>query len=50
LWKSGGSFVDPGTDAYEQQYPERTLKNLKKKALALGFDLVAKPTAPECVS
>lgn len=50
LWKFGGSFVDPGTDAYEQQYQERTLKNLKKKALALGFDLVAKPTAPECVS
>lgn len=50
LWKSGGSFVDPGTDAYEQQYQERTLKNLKKKTLALGFDLVAKPTGPECVS
>lgn len=50
LWTSGGTFVDPGKDAYEQQYQERTIKNLKKKASALGFDLIAKPATPECVS
>lgn len=50
LWTSGGSYVDPGMDAYERQHQERVVRNLKKKALTLGFDLVAKPPAPECVS
>lgn len=50
LGKSAEPYVDPGIDSYEQQYQERVVKNLQKKALALGFDLVAKPTAPECVS
>ena len=50
LWTSGQSYVDPGVDAYEQQYQERTLKNLKKKALALGFDLVPATPTPEGVS
>lgn len=50
LWRSGDSYVDPGMEAYECQYQERVVKNLKKKALALGFDLVPQPSAPECVS
>ena len=50
LWTSGGSYLDPGLQAYERQHQERLVKNLKKKALALGFDLVAKPATPECVS
>ncbi|UBF23854.1 IS110 family transposase [Kovacikia minuta CCNUW1] len=50
LWTSGEAFVDPGMETYEQQDQERVVKNLKKKARALGFDLVAKPAAPECVS
>jgi hypothetical protein len=37
-------------DAYEQKYQEQALKNLKKKALALGFDLVASTPVPEGVS
>jgi hypothetical protein len=37
---SGAAFTDPGVDAYEQRYQERIVKNLKKKAHALGFDLV----------
>ena len=28
----------------------RVVKNLKKNALALGFDLIAQPTAPEYIS
>jgi transposase len=43
LWTSGAAFVDPGVDAYEQRYHERIVNNLKKKAHALGFDLVAQP-------
>lgn len=43
-------MVDPGMDAYERRHRERVVKTLKKKALALGFDLVAHPVASECVS
>ncbi len=50
LWTSGDAFVDPGIDADEQQYQERVVKNLKKKARALGFDLIPQTTSPECVS
>ena len=50
LWKSGGSYRDPGIGAYERQQQERAVKNLQKKAIALGFDLIAKPPSPECVS
>ncbi|MBE9168613.1 hypothetical protein IQ238_14215, partial [Pleurocapsales cyanobacterium LEGE 06147] len=31
---------DPGIDAYEQQYQQRVLKNLQRKADQLGFELV----------
>lgn len=41
LWTSGTAFADPGIDAYEERYHERIINNLKKKAHALGFDLVA---------
>jgi transposase len=50
LWTSGGTYVDPGMNTYEQQHQERVLKNLKKKAQSLGFDLVAQPTISACVS
>jgi transposase len=40
LWKNGDSYQDPGVDAYEQQYRQRTLKYLEKKAQTLGFELV----------
>jgi transposase len=50
LWTSGQSYVDPGMAADEQKYQEQRVKNLKKKALDLGFDLVPKSSAPECVS
>lgn len=37
-------YQDPGQDYYEQQYQDRVVKNLKRKAQALGFDLVPQPT------
>jgi transposase len=37
-------YVYPGQDYYEQQYRERVLKNLKRKAQSLGMDLV--PSQP----
>jgi transposase len=33
-------FRDPGRDFYEQQYRDRVIKNLKRKAKTLGLELV----------
>lgn len=40
LWTSGEHYTDPGIDAYEQQYLDRILKNLKIKAQAFGLELI----------
>lgn len=37
-------YKDPGQDYYQQKYQERIIKNLKRKAEALGFDLVPQPS------
>lgn len=50
LWTSGADYHDPGVSYYEQRYQEQLVKGLRKKAQSLGFDLVAQPTATECVS
>ncbi len=50
LWTSGNAYVDPGIDAYEQQYRERILKNLKKKAQAFGLELIPTSDPTQCVS
>ena len=42
LWTTREAYIDPGADYYEQQYRERMVNNLKKKAISLGFELVAK--------
>jgi transposase len=39
----GMDYQDPGADQYEQQYKERAIKNLRRKAADFGFTL-------ECVS
>ncbi len=40
LWLDGGIYIDPGVDAYEQQYRQRVINNLQRKAKNLGFELV----------
>jgi transposase len=50
LWTSGDAYTDPGIDAYEQQYRDRILKNLKKKAQAFGLELIPISNPTECVS
>ncbi len=40
LWTSKQSYQDRGADYYEQQYRQRVIKNLSKKAQSLGFQLV----------
>ncbi len=43
LWTTRQAYSDPGADYYQQQYRQRMVNNLKKKALSLGFELVAQP-------
>ncbi len=50
LWTSGDAYTDPGIDAYEQQYRDRILKNLKKKAQAFGLELIPISNPTQCVS
>lgn len=50
LWTSGDAYFAPGIDAYEQQYQDRMLKSLKKKAQAFGLELIPISNATECVS
>lgn len=50
LWTTAEEYTDPGANYYEQQYQQRILKNLSKKAQALGFSLVPQPSMTEDVS
>ena len=40
MLKHGTAYVDQGQDYYEQQYQDRIMKNLKKRAAQMGFVLV----------
>ena len=44
LWRNGGTYNDPGITYYEQRYQEQIVKGLRKKAQAMGFELVATPS------
>jgi len=44
LWNSSGTYNDLGVNYYEQRYQQQIVKGLRKKAQALGFDLVAAPS------
>ena len=50
LLKNGTLFEEAGAEVYEQRYRDRVLRNLKRKANALGFLLVEKPELAESVS
>jgi len=48
LWKNGGAYHDLGAHYYEQKYKERILKNMKRRAKQLGFEITLIPlTEPE---
>jgi len=40
MLKHGTEYVDQGQDYYEQQYQDRVMKNLKRRAAQMGFALV----------
>jgi transposase len=50
LLKYRVAYVDPGEAYYEQQYRQRTIRNLKRKAASLGFVLAAADSHPNYVS
>lgn len=50
MLKNRTAYVDPGVTYYEQQYRDRTIRNLKRKAAAMGLELVPVPAQPESVS
>jgi transposase len=43
LLKHGGSYVERGAEHYENQYRNRMIFNLKKRAKRLGYELVTMP-------
>ena len=40
MLRDGTAYVDAGQQAYEQQYRDRVLTNLQRKAKAFGYQLV----------
>ena len=40
MLRYGTTYVDAGQQAYEQQYRDRVLTNLQRKARAFGYQLV----------
>jgi phosphohistidine phosphatase SixA len=50
LIKHGEAHVRQGMDDYERKFHERKLKQLKKSAAAMGFELTAKQSVALPVS
>lgn len=50
MLKNRSAYVDPGVTYYEQQYRERAIRNLKRKAAALGMELMPVPAQSPTVS
>jgi len=50
MLKNHTAYVDPGQTYYEEQYRERTLRNLKRKTAKLGMELVPKAVLTPVVS
>ena len=49
LLKYGGDYVDQGNELFEQRQQERDLKNLKRRAREMGYELLC-PATGELVS
>ena len=43
MLKQGSQYVDPGEDWYEQQYRDRLVNNLKRRAHQFGYNLIKNP-------
>lgn len=47
LLKRRTPYNDPGADAYEQRYRERAIRALKRRADALGYQVIAEQSSPQ---
>jgi transposase len=47
MLRDGTKYVDPGQDYYEQQYRQRVVKNLSRRARDLGYQLVRVDGSPQ---
>jgi len=43
MLKNGTEYVEKGVECYEQQYQDRVLRNLRKRAAHFGFQLIESP-------
>ena len=43
MWTTRQSYVDLGSDYYENRYKERVLRNITKRARELGYDAILQP-------
>jgi transposase len=43
MWTTGQSYIDMGSDYYENRYKERVLRNITNRARELGYDAVLQP-------
>ncbi len=50
MWKNGVPYHDKGADYYERTYRDRILRNLKKKARALGYNINLQPISKHDVT
>lgn len=50
MLKNRTAYMDPGVTYYEQQYRDRAIRNLKRRAAGLGLALVPVPTETATVS
>jgi transposase len=50
MLKNRTAYSDPGVTYYEQQHRDRAIRNLKRRAAALGLDLTPLPAEPGTVS
>ena len=46
MLKHGTAYVQQGMDEYEQQYRDRTVKNLTRRAQTFGYTLVKTAEVP----
>jgi transposase len=45
MWITGQSYIDLGSDYYENRYKERVLRNITKRARQLGYEATLQPLA-----
>jgi len=50
MLKYGSEYVDQGQDYYNSRYRDRVIKGLRRKAAAMGFELIELTQCADCVT